>query len=639
MNLKFLLNVLLLLLCLNAISSDNVVDSLKALLPQLNGISKCQTLVDLSDNTVYSDPNIALSYANDAYNLATDLGVDSLKYDAVQLKGHANIFLGNYDEALQLLQEKHQYNLGLKDSFEIAESLCDIGFVYGYMANYMQSISYHEQALHIRERLNDTAGLPYSLNNIGLIYYKWDKYDDALKYYERAYNYFKQDGLKEEMATVIGNMATTYDRQEKYQKSIELSSEALAVYQDLGYDFRIGLMLANIGIAYYKLNDLEKALKNLSESLTIREKIGDKEGVVHSSLNLGNVYFKRGESYKSIAFFEKGMQMAIAIGDFDNLISLKNNLANVYSSMGNYKMAYANLKEAKLLGDSIFNINAHKQIEELNKKYQTAQKEKENTQLKAENETSKAILRKNRFIQYLSLGIAFLVIIVLITAFQKKQTNLKMQNILGEHKLLRSQMNPHFIFNAIAAIQNYILTHSPREAVNYLSAFAGLMRQILEHSRKEYVDLDEELKWLDNYFVLQKLRYSNQFDYELDVDNVLKTESVLIPPMIAQPFIENAIEHGIKEIEQPGKIWLRYKKRDSMILVEIEDNGIGILKSRKQGLDDHQPFAINATKSRLKVLHKKQKTKLSFEILDKSELLPGSTGTIVRFTLPYIMKF
>ncbi len=130
----------------------------------------------------------------------------------------------------------------------------------------------------------------------------------------------------------------------------------------------------------------------------------------------------------------------------------------------------------------------------------------------------------------------------------------RLANQLLALKSLRSQMNPHFIFNSLTAIQSYILKSKPAEGAKYLSKFATLIRIVLEHSRIEYVPVEKEIESLKYYMDLQKLRYEDQFQYEIIQDESIKSDNCLIPPGLAQPFIENAVEHGIAPSKKEGFI-------------------------------------------------------------------------------------
>ncbi len=204
-------------------------------------------------------------------------------------------------------------------------------------------------------------------------------------------------------------------------------------------------------------------------------------------------------------------------------------------------------------------------------------------------------------------------------------------------KLLRSQMNPHFIFNSLTAIQNYIYEKRPDEAGKYLSDFARLMRQILYNSREEYISLDNEVNYLALYMDLQQLRFENKFNYELHVDPELEPEFTAIPPMLAQPFIENALEHGISRTKQSGLIIISFEKNGDYLRFTLEDNGIGIDQSHKinAGNSRHKSLAIQITRERLENINRREKKKIELSIVDIGRKEAGKTGTRVTFSIPF----
>jgi sensor histidine kinase YesM len=202
-------------------------------------------------------------------------------------------------------------------------------------------------------------------------------------------------------------------------------------------------------------------------------------------------------------------------------------------------------------------------------------------------------------------------------------------------------MNPHFIFNSLSSIQSFIFENDPVEAGSYLSRFAELIRSILYNSREEFITVEEETKTLKNYFLLQQLRYNNKFEYTIDIDPLIQPDTIKIPPMLAQPFIENAIEHGIKHIKGKGKILVSFtlnlEKR--AVLLTIEDNGIGIAAARKlknSYKKGHTSLATIITNERIEVLNKGRRKNYFYltvgDILDNEG---NVIGTRVKFIIPY----
>lgn len=240
---------------------------------------------------------------------------------------------------------------------------------------------------------------------------------------------------------------------------------------------------------------------------------------------------------------------------------------------------------------------------------------------------------------YTILALLGLSVLFLYIKYREKKINAHNRVLLLEQKLLRSQMNPHFIFNSLSSIQSFIFENNPITAGSYLSRFAELIRSILYNSREEHISLAKEIQTLQNYLELQQLRYNSKFEYSIEIDPEIDMEELSIPPMLAQPFIENAIEHGIKHLEGKGSIRLHFGLEHQRLLLTVEDNGIGLdaarkLKNSKAG--EHRSLATIITKERIDILNRSQpKKKYSMEI---NEIQDNGVvkGTKVVFSLPVI---
>ncbi len=237
--------------------------------------------------------------------------------------------------------------------------------------------------------------------------------------------------------------------------------------------------------------------------------------------------------------------------------------------------------------------------------------------------------------------ILIITIIIFIIKYREKKIIEKNQFQLLEQKLLRSQMNPHFIFNSLSSIQSFIFENNPLEAGSYLSRFAELIRAILYNSREEFITIEKEIETLKNYLELQQLRYNNKFDYILDVDPLIETDLIQIPPMLAQPFIENAIEHGIKYLDTKGFISVSFTlmANNESVLLLVEDNGIGIKASKKLKKEKpktHTSLATVIANERMGVFNKGHKKKQFIMEIDEIIGSEGEVkGTKVKFIIPY----
>lgn len=198
-------------------------------------------------------------------------------------------------------------------------------------------------------------------------------------------------------------------------------------------------------------------------------------------------------------------------------------------------------------------------------------------------------------------------------------------------------MNPHFIFNAISAIQHYMVTNKSLEASSYLSSFAKLMRSILNNSKEELVTLETERQTLEDYLTLQSLRLDGNIVYTIEGISEIDSDELAIPPMLLQPFIENAIEHGIlKKIDQKGKININFTEKQNKLHVEITDDGIGRGDADKMKDTEHKSFATEITNSRIKSMKQSYKKNIFFDIIDLKNSDNSPIGTKVIFELPLV---
>lgn len=245
------------------------------------------------------------------------------------------------------------------------------------------------------------------------------------------------------------------------------------------------------------------------------------------------------------------------------------------------------------------------------------------------------------------LGVAVLITILIYRAYKTRinqirlkeegQTAINKQIAELELKALRSQMNPHFMFNSLNSIKNYILHAEPKLAAEYLSNFAHLIRLILQNSREKVITLQEELETLMLYIELEQIRFDNQFEFNCMVDKDVSLEQIMIPPMLLQPFIENAIWHGLMHKKEKGHLSLRFSTEDTMVACAIEDDGVGramAAQMKSLSANKYKSMGMGITRDRIEIMNKMDALGISTEIIDKTDHKGMSAGTIVIVRIP-----
>lgn len=247
------------------------------------------------------------------------------------------------------------------------------------------------------------------------------------------------------------------------------------------------------------------------------------------------------------------------------------------------------------------------------------------------------------FVLVVGLSIFLFCIGRLIVSFTKKREQQRLEDeivsIQMNAKMLRAQMTPHFLFNALNSIQSFIYLNKKKEAINYLSKFSNLMRGILEETQRDFILLQKEVELLSLYMDIECMRFSHRFSYSITIDENLMNSQIKIPTMMVQPHIENAILHGLQPIgNNSGVLKINFFVSNDKLTCEIIDNGIGRKASaekKKVQIKHHESVAIELAKTRISSLNKLFDSKSSLEIIDLTNENGTAKGTIVILTLPY----
>ena len=386
----------------------------------------------------------------------------------------------------------------------------------------------------------------------------------------------------------------------------------------------------------------DQANNELASARSQFQLLGDKRGIAKTLHLIGQLFFEQNEMKLSESYFKKSLAL-LQTFEFDPFrIENHRFLSEIYSNQKDYTRAYFNLEEYQKYTNINSSISSTKAINELTQMYSRELREyriKEQEQVITNQKKEKELLalKSEKQFSTIILIVIILISIIIIVIFYFRQLKIKQQTqeIEMSQTLLRTQMNPHFIFNAMSVIQSYIYENDPTKSSKFLVSFSKLIRLILENSPKEFITIETEIDILDKYLKTQKLRFENRFDFKITAPEELIFKKVLIPPMITQPFVENSIEHGQLNIVENGHIHIEFKQVDNMLFVKIEDNGIGRKESEKKKMKkNHKSMALNITKERVNILNKKYKSKATVEIGDLKQ--EKYSGTLVELYLPLL---
>lgn len=355
--------------------------------------------------------------------------------------------------------------------------------------------------------------------------------------------------------------------------------------------------------------------------------------------NLSKSFLSTGETDSAIFYYKEALKIVNKMEPGKKNSMIYNGLFDAYTR----KKDYANALQA---ADSAYTIDLRnirnieeEKIAELHEKYQAEKKDRNIAELKSSNLLSRKIINQQRWIFAALLviitGILFIVWSVYRQRLLKSRNELlqvENRRLKTEQKMLQAQLNPHFVFNAIANLQSLIGSGETQLSISYLSAFSQMLRNILEQSRKDFISIEEEIETLQNYLSLQQMRFSNIFDFEIKPDDSIDAGTMLIPPMVIQPFLENAIEHGFRNIDYKGKLVTTFTAEAGRLLINIEDNGSGIVKQEQPAAGKTSLSGIIIRERLQALFNTEEKQSAGFTLTDK--VTEGGQGILIKINMP-----
>lgn len=566
-----------------------------------------------------------------------------------------------------------------------ATALHNEGIMYSEQSNDEKAIEYFNKSIEVCKSSGNRNEMAISLQAIAQIDIRRGNNTKALNQLYECLKVFEEVGDEIGIADVHLSIGDICFLQRDYKKALEHHEKSYALYSKNNYEVAMSTISYKVGVDYYEAKDYTKALSYLQKSIQLIERSHYGANSV-AYLNIAQIYIYQGKYDKAQEYAKKGLDISVGMNNkieeshsyiiLSKIYGLKKQfpkaiqfgdialkIAQEMEHPAEINMASKQLYDIYLITKQdakaikmhdlyietkniLDNQESKNALLEQKLKYEYEKKEliarseneKKLVTLRSENERNN--LRKNIWL------IVFGAVLVLLSVsayffyrnFKQKSIITNQKNNLLKQKLLVSQMNPHFIFNSLNAIQNYIFKQDSLRAGTYLTQFSELIRMILDFSRKDYITVESENKLLNTYLELQKLRFENKFDYSIVIDEAIDRDGIQIPPMLAQPFIENAIEHGIFYKKEKGRVDVRLFYEQQNLIYEIEDNGVGLeeaMKLKNKLKSSYESLATIITKERMSTLSEQTNSKIEIEIIDKKIISPDNSGVKVRFIVPF----
>jgi len=420
-----------------------------------------------------------------------------------------------------------------------------------------------------------------------------------------------------QMANVNANMNQNQIAIDNYKQALttldEYSSDYLKVKGDLA-----SLMAQS--------NQIEQSIELQKEIISQTQKSGLTAVQLQQMQQLSDLYFSKDKEVEGLQILNDAYSLAMRSGSFKDARQNLIRLADFYESKKNYS---AKLKlyeqfieqldslvsnDKSLVDVKVFEIN-----------------EERIAQLENEKTLKDQLLKKTNKLNYMLIASVFL-LLIFIVIIVKAWYSIRKRNKRIALQSLRREMNPHFIFNSLNSINSFIANSNELEANKYLTSYSNLMRKMMENSNNDYISLSSEKDLMEKYMQLEKMRFENKFDYHIEVDSELDADSLMIPNMLIQPNIENAVWHGLRYKESGGILRLRFLREGKHHVAIIEDNGIGLSQSKDLKTKHQQMYnsrGLNNVRERIRLLNQIYKTNISLEISEKSH---DESGVIVKIS-------
>ena len=516
--------------------------------------------------------NLYIKLKNDEKVASIDREIAKIQ----ELQNKVNEAISSYQSASRLSKSKAQQAINQNDAQRLMNQ-----------SNSVVQSDYIQQNIEILEKSEDKKERADAYSQMAQVNLDMDQPEEAISNYKTA---LKDVEDVEKEIFINQKIADVYASNSQLDKAIEINEQLIEKAKQTNNPKLEIEQLRNLSSNYFENSDQQKGLESLQQAYDLAIDKNQTFDAKENAELLADYYLKNKRSDK-------------ALGIYTDFISKLESLV---------------ASDSSLVDSKIFQVN-----------------EEKITQLEKERELKDQLIRKKNSYNNVLIGVIILILIFLFFiirawfAIRHKNKKIALQS-------LRREMNPHFIFNSLNSVNQFIAQNNELEANKYLSSYSRLMRNVMENSNKDFIPLSLELAQMKEYLQLEHMRFADKFDYTIDVADNMDTDTVLIPNMLIQPQLENAIWHGLRYCNTKGYLILRIYQEDNNIMVVIDDNGIGIEGSKKLKTThqkEHKSRGLTNTFERIELLNTLYHTHIQLDIQEK---VGEETGVIVTIKIPIL---
>lgn len=514
----------------------------------------------------------------------------------------------------------------------IAEAYRVSGVGFSYLENNSLATKNYIEALRYYNKLKDEKNIARTYSNIGNLY-KYIDPDKALDYFRKALKIALKIKNEELIGGIYFNIALVYSRKSEYRKSLINFDKSYDILSKLKDTVSLVVYRQNTGRLYHHLGKIDSAKSRLTRAVKEAKDLKLYSTLSGCYLSLAYVYLDKNDVKLAEQTIDEGLKYSQKLNspDLDNdflriRYELELKKRNYQKALKYLALAYHN--------DSLrLNENQSSNIDINARHYLQQQKIQEKELIIADQKFRET---RTKWIITLCILIAVLLVTMVLIWYFLREKKRKREEIINqkninslEQKALQAMMNPHFVFNVMNSIQHFINRADARTANKVLSGFSRLARKHLEVCMNTTISLHEEIVYLQLYLSLEKIRFLEKMNYKIVIDNDIDTDETIIPAMLIQPFLENAIWHGIMPNEAGGMIRIEFNMDDDDLIITILDDGIGILNSESRKKGGHISRGMTLIRERVNLLNTLNKRQIYI-----NQRQTGDHGTEVFIRIP-----
>jgi two-component system, LytTR family, sensor kinase len=607
-----------------------------------------KSYIDSAQKNITSNPTKAFTFIEKALKLSMETKDQNSEAMCYKLLGDINKNLGQYDLAANYYNKAETQYSANNDELNLNNTYLALGDVNYLNKNYATSIKYYLQSQKYINKYGTIAQQVEVKNKLATVYRVSGQSTKAIDEYNDVLELEQKQSNSAGYAATQNTIGETYQQVNQKQKALAAFKKSESVAKESGAKDELVKSLKRQGEVHRSNLAYNEELKVRNEIVQISEKTNDKKVLAEENLEIGNIYVKKDQSVKAVPYIQKSIKLADETGNLEQKGKALQSLSSAYSNSAEYNKALDVYKQYIETQDSLHSRkdrdikHRYEMLATLNKQIQRL--DLIERELKISDQTIDLLQQeqivntkslKAQKILNISMIVALLVVTIASILIFRSNLEKRRANQMLALRSLRSQMNPHFIYNSLNSVNNYISKSDEKSANKFLSDFSRLMRAVMDNSKHDFVPLASELQILDVYLKLEHSRFSDKFDFLFTIDPELETEQFMIPPMLIQPFIENAIWHGLRYRNDKGLLTVNLSHEKNSVKVTIEDNGIGRRKSEElktKNQKEHTSTGLKNIDTRIAIINQLYNAKIGLQIIDIEQ--NNTSGTRIILTIP-----